>query len=307
MKSSQNRVWRRLAQVARQQPLMSFLLLGGLLYAADVQWLASTSPQARIVIEAPRVDRLRQQWTEKLGRAPTDAEMSTILEDVALEDMLIAEAITRGWHVSDQVILRRMRQNIEFLGMDGEEDALKTVYDLDLHRLDPVARKRLRLLMESELVAGGAPVDPVKEATTPEPLLKLSFSQVFRKDAIEPAELAHLQNAAPGEAAALSDPFLKAHRFSQVSQSVIAREFGPDFAREVSSAPIGRWVGPIRSAYGQHLILVSERKRVVPTIDQGRARIARQIEAEEQRLELALSDLRERYGWRAEKRGEAMP
>lgn len=295
---------RRLAQMLARHPLPGFLLLGGLLYAADAHWLTSSTPQAQILIEAPRVDRLRQQWTQKLGRAPTDVEMSTVLEDVVLEDMLIAEAIARGWHRNDHVILRRMKQNLEFLGMSSDEDALETAYNLDLHRRDPVMRKRLRLLMESALLAGAPAATPTAETTPPEPVLKLSFSHIFRKDEIKPAELALLKNASPEEAAELSDPFLKAHHFRQVNLSNIAREFGPGFAREVNTMPTGRWVGPLRSAYGQHLVRVAERKHVVPALDQNRTRIARQIESEQQRLELALADLRGRYRWDVEKRGE---
>lgn len=68
--------------------------------------------------------------------------------------------------------------------------------------------------------------------------------------------------------------------------------------------PTGRWVGPLSSAYGDHLVRVSARTHVVPAIDPEQARIARQIEAEEQRLQLALAELRERYRWAIGTHGE---
>ncbi|TNE79008.1 MAG: hypothetical protein EP339_03790 [Gammaproteobacteria bacterium] len=292
----------RLGKVLARQPLLTFLLLGGLLYVTEARWFIPLQAQTPIVIEAEKVERLRQQWTQKLGRAPEHNEMLAVLEGVALEEMLIAEAVARGVHRNDPVVLRRLRQNLEFLGMEVSPGALEHAYDLDMHRHDPVVRKRLRLLMESELLAGArpAPTPLDSEPPTPEPLQKFSFSQIFREQRIGPDELNRLQDARPENAAELSDPFLLAHRFHHVSEVQIARELGPDLARAVSSAPIGRWVGPIQSVYGDHLIWLEGRERVTPNLDIDRVRIERQIQAEKQNLELALADLRARYRWHVE-------
>jgi hypothetical protein len=40
--------------------------------------------------------------------------------------------------------------------------------------------------------------------------------------------------------------------------SSIAREFGESFAVALPNEPRGRWHGPVPSAFGRHLVLVSE-------------------------------------------------
>src|SRR6185436_15884231 len=58
---------------------------------------------------------------------------------------------------------------------------------------------------------------------------------------------------------ALGDTFLLERQFEAVSASEIAKQFGEDFAARLSELAPGQWQGPIKSGYGEHLVLVSER------------------------------------------------
>jgi parvulin-like peptidyl-prolyl isomerase len=39
----------------------------------------------------------------------------------------------------------------------------------------------------------------------------------------------------------------------------LAGLFGREFPRKLSALPVGRWVGPVESGYGLHLVLIRER------------------------------------------------
>ena len=65
--------------------------------------------------------------------------------------------------------------------------------------------------------------------------------------------------------------------------------FGPEFAQALLGLEPGRWHGPIPSAYGQHLVLFTERtEREAPSFDQVRDSVRAEWRAVQQR------DLRER-------------
>jgi peptidyl-prolyl cis-trans isomerase C len=61
----------------------------------------------------------------------------------------------------------------------------------------------------------------------------------------------------------------------------IASQFGDDFARKLTEAPVGRWTGPFASAFGQNLVLVTERRPgTLAPFEQVRAAVEREWYAE---------------------------
>lgn len=56
----------------------------------------------------------------------------------------------------------------------------------------------------------------------------------------------------------------------------IARIFGDEFVRDVMKLPVGIWSGPVRSTYGEHLVLVIEhRPRRIPPLMEVRTAVLR--------------------------------
>jgi hypothetical protein len=56
------------------------------------------------------------------------------------------------------------------------------------------------------------------------------------------------------------DPFMLPNYYPQYPATRLAREFGADFAATVETLEPGQWQGPLMSAFGVHVVLVSERK-----------------------------------------------
>ena len=63
---------------------------------------------------------------------------------------------------------------------------------------------------------------------------------------------------------AIGDPFVLPRSYRQVRGSDLLRDYGPDFTRIALTAPAGRWAGPVRSAYGWHLVRVEARQKGGP-------------------------------------------
>lgn len=57
----------------------------------------------------------------------------------------------------------------------------------------------------------------------------------------------------------IGDPLTLDDAFTESDPQTLSSLFGPDFARTVFALPVGVWSGPVRSAYGTHLVLISGR------------------------------------------------
>jgi hypothetical protein len=148
---------------------------------------------------------------------------------------------------------------------------------MGLDRDDTIVRRRLRQKLEflTEKAVETAPPSDVAlqtflqqhpDAFRVEP--RLAFQHVYlsrdrRGDAANAEArrlLAQLSTTdATTDPAALGDAFLLPHDFALSSRSETARLFGDAFATQLQHLEPGRWVGPIESGYGLHLVFVRER------------------------------------------------
>jgi parvulin-like peptidyl-prolyl isomerase len=83
-----------------------------------------------------------------------------------------------------------------------------------------------------------------------------------------------------------------------VSLEEVRRIFGDEFAEALEDLPAGSWQGPVRSAFGQHLVFVSRHEPGrQPELAEVRETIRRDWLAEQQRAarEAFYDNLRERY------------
>ena len=60
--------------------------------------------------------------------------------------------------------------------------------------------------------------------------------------------------------AGLGDQTLLNTAYSDLSRDEIARQFGEDFAEALAGLEPGSWSEPVRSPYGMHLVLVTQRR-----------------------------------------------
>jgi parvulin-like peptidyl-prolyl isomerase len=67
----------------------------------------------------------------------------------------------------------------------------------------------------------------------------------------------------------------------------VARTFGRDFAQALLSVEKRAWTGPVRSAFGLHIVFVRERtEAVIPNLDQVRPLVERDYLADRRKREL---------------------
>jgi PPIC-type PPIASE domain len=226
-----------------REPLLQFLLLGAILFGLSGMLGKKTEAEApaKIVVSVARAAALADGFTRTWRRPPTEQELQGLVEDYIREEVFYREGKAAGLDRDDVIIRRRVRQKMEFLAEDmaGAEPS----------------EEQLAAYLQSH----------PERFTTP---ASWTFHHVFlsatrrsseiENDAKELAkQLAHA--GAPEGPAELGDPFLLCDEFRSVSHGDVARTFGENFAKQISTVEHGRWQGPIPSGFGLHFVFVSGR------------------------------------------------
>lgn len=305
-----SRIFRGMRSLLRQ-PLLHFLVLGGLLYAAQVLW--QPAPHETIAVDEAWVQQLRAEWRRETGRWPTLDELQASLQRQLDDERLLREALRLELDARDSVARSRLIANLRFaLDESGRDDAqlFEQARRLDLAARDLVVRRRLVQLMEHRLLEPQLPGDADLQAYVRErpqryarPARYTFEQRYFSADAhgaagATAAARAALETLQREPAAAVGEPFLLGARFSGLSDTQVAERFGPAFARALGESSADRWIGPLVSPYGAHLVRVSA-MHAAQAADYAAVRTqaayAWLAEHEPQRLQAALAPLRARY------------
>ena len=213
-----------------------------------------------IVVTAAKRRWLDEHLARQWRRPPTAAESDRSVADFVREEVLYREALALGLDRDDLVVRRRLVQKMEMLALrDGPGISESDLMDHYLaHRADYA-------LPES-----------------------VSFRHVFFSAATRGADahvaagaaLADLQDGGASGASGLGDPPPMPPEVSDWTRPMVEARFGAGFAAAVFEAGPGGWSGPVASAYGYHLVLVTRRAPArVPDFAEVAGRIATDLDA----------------------------
>ncbi len=231
-----------------REPLLHFMLAGAIVFGVHA-WLNPTARSDAIPgpirIGEGEARWLRETFASQWRRDPNPDEMSGLLATFLDEELLAREARTLGLDQHDTVVRRRLAQKLGFL----VEDTARLVEPGD---------DQLRRFY----------TDHAERYRTPP---RISFRHVFfsperRHEAAADAgaALAMLSSVGPDARRSAGDrigdsPIID-DAFTDIDPQGLSSLFGPDFATSVFALPLDIWSGPVRSAYGTHLVLISDRK-----------------------------------------------
>ena len=266
-----------------REPLVQFLLLGAALFAIDA-WLRPTAPAAtsEIVVGEARIRNLAQNFARTWQRPPTREELDGLVETYIREEVMVREALAVGLDRDDAIVRRRLQQKVEFVS--EEAAALVRPTDDDLNAYLEANAEAFRV--EPRATFAQVYLDPAKRADTLDADARRFLDTLNRASA--PPDFANL-----GDRLALLDP-----HYVDNSQAEVARLFGTEFAEALVKQPVGKWVGPIRSGYGAHLVRVeSLSPGGTPALDDVRPLVEREwTNAKRQAFSKALYEkLRAKY------------
>lgn len=140
-----------------REPLLHFLLLGGVLFGLEC-WLTPTAaPTQNIVLEPETLNELAGNFTQARGRSPTQEELSELAVRWVTDEVLVREARELKLAQGDDVIRNRlasqMRAVVQHQSPLGEpsRDELERFFQAHHNAYDTPAHYDL----EQRFVAGG--------------------------------------------------------------------------------------------------------------------------------------------------------
>jgi len=228
-----------------KEPLVHFLLLGALLFGVFtlVNDEDSSIDTNRIEVTIGDIDRLTKGWTKRWNRAPTESELQGLVDSYIKEEVYYREALALGLDREDTIIRRRMMQKLEFLTNDIT--ALNIPDDTELNKYflenqgnyqQPAQLSFFHIYFSHDNRGQNA----IKDA-----------SNVLTKIAESSANSIDVSN--------YGDSFMLQKDFELVTQDEVTRLFGEEFSEQLLRTPVAKWQGPIKSAYGLHLVRIDKR------------------------------------------------
>ena len=237
-----------------KDPLVLFLALGAVIF-----WIAAlgtgSSEDGLIEVDAAELGRLNDQWQAQMGRPPTPQELDGLVEQFIREEVYFRAAKRMSLDAGDIIVRRRLVQKLRFLTEDiatGQPPA------------------------EADLLAWfDANADNYRQPT------RYSFKhRYFSTDRREHARAD--AEAAREHADAAGDPFMLQRSYAGRSERELGNLFGVAFAASLTALQPGvQWQGPIRSAYGWHLVQLQARsEEYLPQFDEVANQVANDFNTE---------------------------
>jgi hypothetical protein len=269
-----------------REPLFHFLLIGAglfILFGSRGNPTAVSGGQAsrqssKIVVTQGDIDQMVAKFKRTWQRSPTGPEVKELIEGFVRDEIYYREAVAIGLDKDDPGIRQRLRQKMEFIFEDITTQSEPTDEELTAF----MKRNSRRYLADPQISFRQVYVNPDKRG-------KNAASDSRRI-------LAQLREGA--DPATAGDPILIDPEIHLSPLWDIRKQFGEEFSKRLLELGPGRWEGPVRSAYGLHLVFV--RKRVggrLPELSEVREMVERDWLAEKQKAlkDAAYARLRGRY------------
>lgn len=215
------------------EPFVWFALTGAVLFGIDA---SRTAPQT-IVVDRGLVSRLEALWQAQMQRPPTNKERQLLVKRWVQEERFFREARRLGLDEGDIIVRRRLVQKYRFLLEEADDAKLSDAVLSDYYQSN-IGRYML-----------------------PQ---RVTFSQIVLADAASAEAAAQALNTGQS-AQSFRKPSLLSEHYVANSRAEIILSFGGDFAARLFEAEKTRsWFGPVVSAYGQHLVRVTDRIAMAP-------------------------------------------
>lgn len=222
-------------------PLVHFLVAGAALFGLYELVGSGTEPAPeQIIVDRFELKRLAALWQAQWRRPPTVEELSQVVAERVREEVFFREALALGLDDNDVLVRRRLAQKLELALSDvaaasqASEDVLSRYYQENKAQY----RSADEFTLEHKFFSSDGEDGKGLERA------QAGMSVVVEGGAVD------------------DDPFHTPKRLSRQPRDRLVSVFGDQFSAvvedHVESGPqMGRWFGPVRSAYGYHLVRVA--------------------------------------------------
>jgi hypothetical protein len=222
--------------------------------------------------------RLSVNFSEIMGRPPTQAELNALVNRWVREEVLYREALRLGLDDGDAVIRKRLAQKMDVLAASAADAETP----------------------DTSTLQAWLQAHPDRFAAD----MKLTFDQLYFTTRSR-AVVARTLLTGGANWTKVGDPVSLPAHFEGAGRKTVSDEIGADFAHALEGMAPGRdWQGPVESALGWHLVrLTAKEPGVLPPLASIRARVEDDWRAEtgRARQDAAYKELRDSYSVRIDR------
>ena len=183
-----------------------------------------------ILIDAALTKQLAGLWESEMQKPPTEAELASLIDHWVREETFFQEALNLGLDQADTIVRRRLIQKYQFLLEEVDDEALNEAAVAAYYQQNQDRYRHPQRIHYDHIL----------------------LSQTYTEAA------ARSDLAAGKDWRKLGTDSLLARSYKGQSQQDILHTLGPTFQSRLDLGQQGRWQGPIRSSYGQHLVRITQ-------------------------------------------------
>lgn len=229
-----------------KEPLVLSILAGIFIYIAYTHATGYIdSKNKQIHVSKARIELLKESFRKTWNRDPTGKELKASVENFVMDEIFFKEAVEMGLDKTDPAVKRRLRQIMELM-----LDDFATIYPTEVQLRKYLSDHPEKFRRDS----------------------RISFQHVYfpmedKEKAV--SFLIRLQKSLSIDERSAANLLMIPNEFDDESEREIERLFGKYFTGNVFELETGNWHGPVESAYGWHLVNVSNRiKGEVPDLNE---------------------------------------
>ena len=237
-----------------REPLVHFLALGALVYVAANH---SQSGQYEIDAGPERQARLARTYFEQYGAPPTSSQLERALDEYVRNEILYREGLAMGLERDDEIVRRRVVQKIEFVNEDLDAVAEPDGSGVERYFAQHRDRYDTEPTVSFEQVFFSA--DRGGDLAARNRAVRAFAALAAWGD--DAAAWRKFERARKGDVTQGGDSFAQGREFRALTRAAANGVFGETgLSAELFTSPTGQWAGPFKSAYGWHLVRVTERQ-----------------------------------------------
>jgi peptidyl-prolyl cis-trans isomerase C len=214
-----------------KDPVTSFVIAGTAIFL--LSGMFSDSEISKVIeLSDDDVDRLSGNWRMQRSREPSAEELQDIVEQFVQDEVYFRESQRLGLDVNDAIIRRRLVQKLTFLTED-------------IASIQPLSAAEIQSFFDENIEAYREPV-------------RISFTHHYFSS--ERRENAQADAKAALDTNVKGDPFMLQNNYTDRTLGQIRGFLGDEFVEALDELePSEAWQGPIKSAYGWHIVKVHKK------------------------------------------------
>ena len=262
-----------------REPFFHFIAIGIALFFLYGLVNKNIDTKNTILITDYDLENIIASFEMQWKRNPTEQELQSIINQNIKKEVFYQEALKMNLDHNDEIIKRRLSQKMQFLSNDiaslsePTDDVLKVYYKENSDKyLTPTSYT----------------------------LYQITFSPDKRKDNYKDASetLKKFTEATFDDMHQWGDKLPFSYFFEKVNANELGLQLGSKFPDELKSQEINKWVGPIQSGFGYHLVYITNKvESLVPEFEMVKKEVLRNYEYDNQieTNELIYQELKKAY------------